>query len=202
MNTEWMVEAAVAGNNYRPDWMKKPFCADGWSCCTDGHFITFVKSESNFAPLDAEGVELTKYLYDITGEAIDLSRLRSWAKSINGFCSICKGKGTHKCDECNGVGEVHVECHNCDHTHWCECKECDSGFVKCKCQVNPEERGVLAGKVINKIILYRAIANIESDKATFAMTENGALGFDGDGWKVRLMPMNVDVKDVADVYEF
>ena len=162
------------------DWSSEPFNCDEWAAVTNGIILLLVrggwaearKESLGKVPRDQMAVVIDQLCETKSGadvginEAIDTALAQYGTVSLEELRQWC-GPGLKPCDACRGSG-----------SHECSCgDEHECGVCEGEGEINADNQGVLAGRVVNRGLLSRFLEHLPSSDVRIArgQSETGEL---------------------------
>ena len=172
-------------NEFRPDPFRFEWGGATWVGATNNCAMAAVQTDDQEALAAATGNAIgDPEAYDVlapTGEGVpvSLAALRAWCNEGPRVepCTECGGTREWKCRTCKGTGKTEHDC-DCDHctvTDEEECPNCDGvrHFPCEECEDGTQEAvlpGVLAGVVVNRTLLAKALASAPQEGTVMLAT--------------------------------
>lgn len=185
----------LCGGDDGREHLRKPFPirfgGRSWIAATNGHVLAAVQLEADIPPssLIDQQLHLKRDFLDsvvgfvekpATQNRISLDAVRQWAGEL---------PAKKKCPECHGSGTHYCECGNANELGH-ECGYCYGDFLP------REKRPSRFGKKIflDQNLLSLVFSILPGAEATIAFGEekDHPVRFDGDGWRVAIMPMRYE----------
>lgn len=180
---------------------------------TDGHAILAIDAEretsEHYGCVVAQSKSLGKIVPVLFGDDREVAHVTT-AQKLKAWCDIAMPE---KCKECRK--DRTVPCMMCSgETPSLDCEDCN-GTGKEICDCGKRRRGVLAGAVVNRDILFAVVDQVESQVTVYKGAElatayryfpdkamDYALRLVGEGWRALLMPMRVDADELPRFEDF
>lgn len=175
-------------NEFRQEPFRFEWGGATWVGATNNQAIAAIQTDDPEALEAANGTALANpSAFDILapigeGEPVSLADLRAWCDEgpRTEPCAECGGTRKWKCRDCKGTGKTEHDC-DCDH---CtvdseeKCENCDGGghFPCDECTDGTQETvlpGVLAGVVVNRTLLAKALESAPPDGTVMLSASDG-----------------------------
>jgi len=220
---DWLPTLCRAADDPRgTDCTKKPWAltigGEGWTAVTNGYLALYVRGIRAGAMHGEPSMTLLALLTNSERDtqirgSVALSTLRAWStcpplEEKRERCGNCHGEGRIRCEECRGRGSYDCECECGGCSHRVDCEECNkTGRVLCGCdkgekvtKVNEVIPGNLGYVYVNRRYVNLAVEHLDGDSQVAVRTGGtlDAMMFEGDGWKVVVMPFRAEGLDPTD----
>ncbi len=161
------------------DKLKKSAVVGAFTVATDGHrLLALTGRHTDEAPhADFPLKAIAQWLEETpTGSRVAMAALRDFIGSY--VVPVT-------CDECDGAGTVSRGCVYCEHSHRCECQDCDKGRVGTKIPVKIG-KAVFNAHLLSELFPYLPE---DGDVLICVLGESDQIRIYGDGWFYFVMPM-------------